>query len=411
MKQASSHVSPQGEVDLMRNDNRQMLIDSVRDYVARSYDTAARAQSRAHPNGCVEKRWQDFAELGWLALPVPLAHGGLAGSAADVGALCEELGRGLVNEPFVASAVSPGALLRSLPASETVAQLQSQSASGSLRLALACWEPGHVFDTAHVTTQAIRDGATYRLQGNKAMVAGGAAAHAFIVPARISAARLGLFLVAADAPGSHLSSASLYDGQRIANVHFDDVMAGKPLFEGPQSDVAKLLRGAMDHAIVADCAQAVGTMQAAFDITLDYTRTRKQFGQAIAANQVVQHRLVDLYVELAQARALTGAAADMLDVEPSPTSTRRRRLVAAARASVALACKQVWQESVQLHGAIGMTQEYVLEPFVKRLALACVWHGSAESQLEQLAAASLDAWQTLVSDTKPTRPPSQETAA
>lgn len=135
MTQVGSHVSPRGEVDPMRHDNRQMLIDSVRDYVARSYDTAARAQSRAHPNGCVERRWQDFAELGWLALPVPLAHGGLAGSAADVGALCEELGRGLVNEPFVATAVLPGALLRSLPASATVAQLQSQAAAGSLRLA------------------------------------------------------------------------------------------------------------------------------------------------------------------------------------------------------------------------------------------------------------------------------------
>lgn len=374
----------------MDDENRQLLIDSVRDYVARSYDAAARAESQAHPKGCVERRWQDFAELGWLALPQPLAHGGLAGSAADVCALCEELGRGLVNEPFVASAVLPGALLRSLPESAPVAQLQSRSADGSMRLALACWEPGHVFDTAHIGMQATRDGAGYRLQGDKTMVAGGAAAHALIVPARIDAARFGLFLVAADAAGTQLSGTSLYDGQRVAQLRLDGVLADASLFEGSRTDITQLLQAAMDHAIVADCAQAVGSMQAAFDITLDYTRTRKQFGQTIASNQAVQHRLVDLHVEIAQARALTGAAADKLDKEPSSTSTQRRRLVAAARACAALASRLVWQESVQLHGAIGMTQEYALGPFVKRLALTCAWHGSAEYQLAQLAAASLD---------------------
>lgn len=395
----------------MIDGSRQLLIDSVRDYVARSYDAPARAQSQAHPKGCVERRWQDFAELGWLALPVPLEHGGLAGSAADVCALCEELGRGLVNEPFVASAVLPSALLRHLPVSEPVAQLQSRSADGSMRLALACWEPGHVFDTAHISTQATHDGAGYRMQGCKTMVAGGAAAHALIVPGRIDATRFGLFLVAADAAGTQLTSASLYDGQRIAHLRLDDAVAGAPLFEGSQARITHLLRAAMDHAIVADCAQAVGSMQAAFDITLDYTRTRKQFGQPIANNQVVQHRLVDLHVEIAQARALTGAAADMLDNEPSPTSTRRRRLVAAARACVALASKQVWQESVQLHGAIGMTQEYALGPFVKRLALVCAWHGSAELHLEQLAATSLDESTPATGDSLPPHPSSQQTTA
>ena len=395
----------------MVDDNRQMLIDSVRDYVARSYDAAASAQSRAHASGCVERRWQDFAELGWLALPVPLDHGGLAGSAADVVALCEELGRGLVNEPFIASAVLPGALLRCLPTSDTAAQLQSDSASGKVRLALACWERGHVFDTTHFGTQAVRNGDGYRLQGDTTMIAGGAAAQALIVPASIDTARAGLFLVAPDAPGSQRSSASLSDGQRIAHLRLDHALAGELLFEGPKAAITSLLVGAMDHAIVADCAQAVGTMQAAFDITLDYTRTRKQFGQTIASNQAVQHRLVDLHVEIAQARALTAAAANMLDDAPAPMWPQRRRIVAAARACVALAARLVWQESVQLHGAIGMTQAYALGPFVKRLALACAWHGSAESHLAQLAAASLDASPDGTEAAFSPDPPSRETRA
>jgi alkylation response protein AidB-like acyl-CoA dehydrogenase len=191
------------------DENRPLLTDSVRDYVARSCDAAARAESQAHPKACVERRWQDFAELGWLSLPVPMAHGGLAGSAADICAMCEQLGRGLVNEPFVASAVLPGALLASLPVGAPVAQLQSRLADGSMRLALACWESGHVFDTAHISTQATRDGASYRLQGDKTMVPGGAAAHALIVPALMDADRFGLFLVAADAAGTQLSGASL----------------------------------------------------------------------------------------------------------------------------------------------------------------------------------------------------------
>jgi butyryl-CoA dehydrogenase len=372
------------------DDDRRQLVDSARDYLARSHGAAARQASHADPQGCDERRWQDFAELGWLALAVPQQHGGLSGSPADVAAVCEELGRALVAEPFVASAVWPTAVLRELPASDSVARLLAGCADGSQRLALACWEGADAFAIGPPATQAEYGTGGYRLHGAKTLVAGGAAAHALIVPARIDAHRHGLFLVLADAPGLQRETVGLVDGQRVAQLRLDAAHAAQLLFEAPPATIADLLQAALDHATVADCAQTVGTMQAAFDITLEYTRTRKQFGHAIADNQVVQHRLVDLAVEIAEARALTRAAADMLGRTLPVRAAARQRMVAAARSCVATAARLVWQDVVQLHGAIGMTQEYVVGAFVQRLALACTWFGSATMQLERLAALTLD---------------------
>ena len=376
--------------DLILDDAQQMLADSVRKYVERGYGDAVRRASIDHPQGCSPERWEEFAGLGWLALPVPEEDGGLGGSISDICVIAEELGRGLVNEPFVASAVLGAMLLADVASATVRMQWLPGIADGSLRVAFAPWEPGARFDMAAIDTRAEPIDKGFRLHGEKTQVPGGAGAHAYLLAARpADSGLLGLFLIPAAAAGLTVTQRVFYDGRHATQLRMDGVLAVDALAVGPAAEVLALLEKAMDRAIVAHCAETVGVMARTFDITLDYLKTRKQFGRAIAANQVVQHRMVDLYVEIEEARALTRAAAAVLAQPGDKDASLRCRYSAAAKACVSLAAKHVWEESVQLHGAIGMTEEYAVGQFIKRLALASTLYGGVESQLERLAEDSL----------------------
>ncbi|MGA7814358.1 acyl-CoA dehydrogenase family protein [Caballeronia sp.] len=372
------------------DNDQDMLSDSARKYIARGYGTAVREASFAHPHGCLPERWKEFAELGWLAMPVPQADDGLGSSLGDICVLAEELGRGLVNEPFVASAVLGTMLFVDVATPELRARYLPGIVAGRQRLAFAAWESGISFDGGAVTVTAQPSGQTFSLSGKKTLVPGGAGADAFLLAAMVSSDNMGLFLVEAGSPGLTVTPRSLYDGQRVADIVLDGVDCAVALVTGSRDEVLPLIERAIDRAIVAHCAETVGVMVAAFDTTRDYLTMRKQFGRAIGANQVIQHRMVDLMVEIEEARALTRAAASVIDQEDGGDSTSRRRYSAAAKAFVARAATHVWEESVQLHGAIGMTQEYVLGQFVKRLAAASTLYGGAEHQLERLATTVLE---------------------
>ena len=373
-------------------DDAQMLADSVRKYVERGYGDAVRRASINHPQGCSPERWEEFAELGWLALPVPEEDGGLGGSISDICVIAEELGRGVVNEPFVASAVLGAMLLADVASATVRMQWLPGIAEGSLRVAFAPWEPGARFDMGVIDTRAEPIDKGFRLHGEKSLVPGGAGAHGYLLAARLAdSGLLGLFLIPAAAAGLTVTPQVLYDGQHATQLRMNGVEAVDALTVGPVVEVLALLEKAMDRGIVAHCAETVGVMQRTFEITLDYLKTREQFGRAIAANQVVQHRLVDLYVEIEEARALTRAAATVLAQQGQKDASLRRRYSAAAKACVSLAAKHVWEESVQLHGAIGMTEEYAVGKFIKRLALASTLYGGVESQLERLAGVSFGA--------------------
>ena len=215
-------------------------------------------------------------------------------------------------------------------------------------------------------------------------------ADAYLVAAQLPASgELAVFLMPASTPGLQVHPLVLYDGQHAVHLRMEHAEASGPLLQGPAALVTARLERAMQIATLAHCAETVGAMQRAFDITLDYLKTRQQFGKTIASNQVVQHRLVDLHVEIAEARALTfDSAAQFSGLQED--DTLRRRQVAATRACVVQAARHVWEESVQLHGAIGMTDEYQVGRYVKRLALACTLFGGLEEQLEELAALALD---------------------
>lgn len=359
--------------------NQQMLAESAIKYLKRGYGEAVRAASTAHVHGCDPARWAEFAEFGWLALAIPEQDGGLGGSLVEACVLSEQLGRGLVVEPFVATGLLPGLLLAALPASVLRDGWLANICGGTHRLAFAPWEPQARHNTAAITTRAESINRGWVIHGAKGLTPGAAGAHAFVVCARTGTGMLGLFLVQAQANGLTVHARTLYDGRHAASLKLAGVTGSHLLSEGTDAEVLQLINDVMDRVTIAHCAEVTGTMAQALDITRDYLATRKQFGKAIASNQVIQHRLVDLYVEIEEARSIVRAAA----MSPTP------RMAAAAAAYIAYAARHVWEESIQLHGAIGMTEEYAIGSYVRRLALAASLYGDTHHHLERLAAQSL----------------------
>ncbi len=368
------------------SDNLRMLADSARDYTARGYGDAVRAASLAHPAGCAPARWKEFAELGWLGLPLPEDMQGLGGSLQEICALVEPLGRALVLEPFVACAVGAAGLLERAARVQAAASLRGtwgvDLASGQMRIAA-----GVSSASTQAPVRALPAGAgTYVLQGAEPGVPGGAGADAFLLAATLDRESVGLFLVPHDAPGLRQQVKRWYDGRAAVDLQLQEVI-GQPVWAGTSEELRALRAPVQQRQRVVAAAEAVGLMQGAFDATLDYVRMRRQFGRSIATNQVVQHRLVDLHVEITEARALAHATAALIDAQQDGAE----RLVAALGATVAATARHVWEEAVQLHGAIGMTQECPLAPFVHRLAVAANADGHADVHLEELAALVLDA--------------------
>ncbi len=346
------------------SDEQRMLAESARKVFARGdgSDNVAAAG------------WSAFAELGWLALPVPEPHGGLGGGLPDLCVLAEELGRGLTAEPYVACAVLAGMLLADVAPPAVAENWLPALAEGRKRIAFAPWEPRARHDARAIAARARREGDAWRIDGAKALALGAAGADAWLLAARTGDARLGLFLVEAGAPGMQVQDHALYDGRQAASLGLDAAHATL-LLDAADTALHAHIATALDRAAIVHAAEAVGTMARAFDITRDYLATRQQFGKPIAANQVIQHRLVDLYVEIEEARALVRAAA----ATPQPA------MASAAAALIAHTARQVWEESIQLHGAIGMTEEYAVGACVRRLALAASAYGDSHHHLAALA--------------------------
>jgi butyryl-CoA dehydrogenase len=354
---------------------RKMLADSVRKWVQRTCGPAQSAASSATQGMGATRHWDEFAEMGWLAIGLPEQDGGLGGELADLCIVAEELGRALVAEPFVSCVVLGGMLMADLADGDMRSEWLPALAEGRRRLAFAPWDAGN---GGLGGTTAVPHGAGWRLDGHKLLTPGLDDADGCIVRADMGGAACGLFLVQCDAPGVQRQPVSLYDGRRAAALALCGA-AGALLLDGPAVAVHARVRSAMDRALVVHCAETIGTMLMAFEITRDYLAARKQFGRPLAANQVIRHRLVDLYVEIEEVRSLCGVAAH----EPAP------RLVAALAARSAEAARHVWEEAIQLHGAIGMTEEYVLGAYVRRLALASSVYGGVHEHLSRLADLSL----------------------
>lgn len=368
------------------DDNQAMLAESARKYAERRYTPETRTASLAAPHGCATERWQEFADMGWLALPLPEADGGFDSPLADLCVVAEELGRAVIAEPWIACGVMAASLLAATGNEAQRARWMPAIADGTRRVAFAAWETGSRFDASHIGMRAERlDGGGYRLTGSKELALGAPGADLLIVAALCDDAQgkavPALFMVAPGTAGLDMRSYAMVDGRHAAHLRLHDVVVASDARLDQAPDVLRAIHWAIDRAVVVTCAETTGAMARALELTLDYLKTRKQFGRILASNQALQHRLVDLHVAIEETRVLVHAAAAAF----TGSAMQRQAHVAAAKAYTAQAARQVWEEAVQMHGAIGMTDDYVLGGYTRYLAAAHTLFGDAEHHLERLA--------------------------
>lgn len=347
-----------------------MLRDSVARFIQDDYDFDTRRAIANSETGFSRENWQTFAELGWLSVPFAEEHGGFGGSPVDVMVVMEELGKGLVVEPYIATVLMFGGLLQK---GGTVAQQEAlipQIIDGSLLGAFAYLERQARYELADVKTTAVADGDNYLITGEKVVVANGANADQLIVSARTGGgqsdeAGISLFIVPADAEGVKKLGYRLMDGQLVANVTFDAVRVPATNLVGEEGAGLSLIRQVEQDVIIATAAEALGIMSELNRKTLEYSKTREQFGVAIGSFQALQHRMVDTFMSCEQTRSLLYRAVCAL----TEGSDDAAAALHALKVMVDKAGKHIYGEAIQLHGGMGITDELDIGHFAKRLMM------------------------------------------
>lgn len=374
-------------MDFDLSEEQRLLKDSVNRLAGDAYTFEAREKIRRTPAGSSAEVWGTLAELGLLGLPFPAEHGGSDGGPVETMIVLEAFGRNLVLEPYLATVVMGGGLVRLAGSDAQKSAILPQIAAGKMKLALAMTERQSRYDLHDVSTHARRDGDGFVLEGEKGVVLNGDGADAIVVSARTSGGRrdregISLFLVPATAAGVSRRGYETQDHMRGAEVSLSSVRVSKDALLGPLGGGLALLERIADEAIAAVAAEAVGAMDELTRITVDYLKTRKQFGVPIASFQVLQHRAVDMLVATEQARSMAALAAMMCT---DPNAAERRKAVSAAKVQIGRSAKFVGQQAVQLHGGIAMTQEYKAGHYFKRLTMIDTFLGDADHHLELLA--------------------------
>ena len=371
-------------MDFDLTDEQRLLSDSTNRMLSDRYGFEARKGFRKQPEGWSRGVWAQFAELGLLGLPFSEDDGGFGGGPAETQLVMEAFGRHLVVEPYLASVVLCGGLLRHLATAEQRARIVPALAAGETVLAYAQAERQSRHSLNDVMTTATPDGAGWRLTGEKSLVMHGDSADQLLVTARTGGTHrerhgIGLFLVQADGPGVTRRGYPTQDGLRAAEISLSDAPAEAL---GDPAEALPALEAVNDLALAALCAEAVGVMQAMHDMTVDYMKTRTQFGRPIGDNQALQHRAVDMLVSLEQARSMALYATVMAE-DPDPVE--RARALHAAKVQIGRSGRHIGQEAVQLHGGIGVTMEYAVGHHFKRMTIIERLYGDTDSHLAALA--------------------------
>lgn len=363
---------------------QQLLQDSVARFVSDHVEFDKRLLSGNSAAGSDPANWRMLAEHGWLAATVPEQYGGLGGSVIDTAIIAQQLGRGLVTEPYLGCAILAIQTLLAAGTPEQCSQWLAPLLDGSRRWALAYSEPAARGMPEVVMTRAESSSRGYLLYGHKTLVLGAPCADRYIVSACIrnqpACEEISLFVVRADSPQLQTVMLPLHDGTLAAELSLDGVLAEAVL--GSPGEGLTALREALSHAMLVLCAELIGGMERAIEITADYLRSRKQFGAALASFQSLQHRMADMAADMELARSLLFTA---LAAHGTGTSTTRYDTVGAAKAFITRAARHVCGEAIQLHGAIGMAEEYVVGHYFKRAVVADALLGS--SVLHRQAAA------------------------
>jgi alkylation response protein AidB-like acyl-CoA dehydrogenase len=365
------------------NEEQQLLADSVRRFLRKDYDFESRRKIVASPEGWSAAAWKTMAEMGLTGLPISPDYGGFGGGAVDLMSVMEAAGEALLVEPFLPT-VGLGAQFIARGGAEAQKKaLLPAVVEGKLRLAFAHTERGARFNLAKVSASARKAGAGWEISGEKCVVLGAPMADKLVVSAQAEKG-LGLFLVDAKAPGLTLKPHVTLDEMRAADVVLDGVKAGADALIGKEGEALPLVEEVVDFATALVCAEAVGAMKFACDTTLEYLKTRKQFGVPIGTFQALQHRMVDMYVAYEQAKSMACLACSKAD--SAADARERQRAISAAKIKIADNCRHISQEAVQLHGGMGMSEELKVSHTFRRLTVIAQQFGDADHHLERFAA-------------------------
>ena len=378
-------------MDLSLNEDQTLLAESVARFVRNEYEFETRRALVASDPGFGAGNWAKFAELGWLAIPFSEADGGLGADPVAAMVLMEQFGRGLVVEPYVPGVLLGGGLVAAAGDAVQRSRLLGGVIAGDTHLAFAHGEPGGRYTPSHVAARAEARGGGYTLTGAKSVVYNAAAADHIVVSARTAGettdeAGISLFLVPRGADGLTLRPYRTIDGLRAAEVALDGVSVGDDALLGAEGGAFPVIEAVTDRAVAAVCAEALGVMDVLRETTLEYLKTRKQFGRPLGSFQALQHRAVDMLIACEEARSLVLMATLGLDA-PAP---ERRRAVSAAKAHIGRAGRKVGQEAVQMHGGMGVTDELKVGHYFKRLTMIDTFFGDAAHHLDRFADNSAD---------------------
>ena len=372
-------------MDFSFSDEQTLLQESVSRFITNDYGFESRQKHSRSDAGYSLENWQTFAELGWLGVPFSENHGGFGGGAVETMLMMEEFGKGLVVEPYLATVVACGSALNGFGSEDQKSSFIPEIIDGSKLWALAFAEPQGRFNLADLTTTATASNGSYLLSGYKSVVINGPNANFFIVSARTSGEQrdetgVSLFIIPSDAKGLSRRDYPTVDGQRASELILDNVELDEASRLGEEGQGLNILQQAIDFATLAIGSEAVGCMEVLYKDTVEYCKNREQFGQPIGKFQVLQHRMVDMFMEHEQSKSLMFMAAMRWD---EGYGAEAQKAVSAFKVQVGKSGKFVGQSAVQLHGGMGMTDELNIGHYFKRLTIIDTMFGNVDHHLKR----------------------------
>ena len=366
------------------NEEQQLLADSVRRFLGKDYEFEKRRKIVASTEGWSPQIWAQLAEMGVTGIPFSTDFGGFGGGAVDLMGVMEAFGEALVVEPYLPTILAARLVAKAGSDAQKKAILP-RVVEGKTQLAFAHSEKGARYRLDKVETTATRTQDGWELLGEKVVVLAAPQAETMVVSAKTGKG-VSLFLVPAKAAGISLKSHKTLDEMRAADVAFKSVKVGADALLGAEGSALPLIEEAVDFGTALICSEAVGALKHACDATLEYLKTRKQFGVPIGTFQALQHRIVDMYISYEQARSMACLAASKVDA--AADARERARSISAAKIKLADACRHVSQEAVQLHGGMGMTEELKVSHTFRRLTMISQQFGDADHHLARFSALS-----------------------
>jgi alkylation response protein AidB-like acyl-CoA dehydrogenase len=370
----------------MASEHAAMLEESVADFISRGMDIGRVRKLRGTPEEFDRSVWKQMAELGWLGISIPEAYGGLGLGLTETAIVAEGLGRALAPEPYTACAVLAAGVLGACENESLKSGILPKIASGEALPAVAWQEQAGALDPAHVAMRATPFEGGYRLNGTKRYVVGAAGADGYIVAAR-SDSGLVLGYVDANAAGVSRELEALADGRHFGTVNFDNALVPRERVLASGDAAQAALSRALDRAAAIASAELYGVMSRALEMSVDYMKTRVQFGKPIGSFQALQHRAVNLYIQQQLSSATLEDSLRLLDDDPEPR--QRAAIASRLKARCAEAGVRIAREAIQIHGAIGFTDEYDAGLYLKRALVLAAWLGTATQHRRRYAALTL----------------------